>query len=106
MAEDAVFQRGEGMLDGTSPEAHHRGCSALAHAFQHRVMDMTVDVAPRRWRAAALERAAPAGCGGGDVQHAMPAALPRFAMQGPPRRAAEGVAGLIVAEVGAVEQGS
>jgi|HubBroStandDraft_4_1064222.scaffolds.fasta_scaffold09995_3 hypothetical protein len=48
MAEDAVLQDGEGMLDRRPSQPHERGSSALVHAVQRVVMEMACDHALRR----------------------------------------------------------
>ena len=55
MSEDAVLQRGEGMLDGGSSQAHRMRRGALLHPFERGVVQMRCEEALRRRGAARLQ---------------------------------------------------
>jgi hypothetical protein len=65
MAEDVVLERGEGVLDDRSPQAHQRRRDPLVHAVEYVIVEMTCDQPLRSPGAVGLLRtgAAVAGCG-------------------------------------------
>ena len=90
MAEDAVFERSEGMLDGGASEPHLRRRGSLLHASEDFFMQMSCNQALRRRGAAALQRTAAAGLLGSRVHHASISARELFPLQRFASRTAEG----------------
>jgi hypothetical protein len=56
VAEDLVFERGEGMLDRAPSQPHLVGCCTLLHPVQDFVVQMACDQTLRGFGAAILQR--------------------------------------------------
>src|SRR5580658_1579535 len=104
MAEDVVFQSGEGMFYGRSSEPHGLRGGPLVHSLQGVVVKMAANGSPGSCGALAFERAARAVFGRGGIEDAGFCYVAVMARERCAVRAAEGIGCLVVQELAAVQK--